>query len=60
MTSISTCKFMNEIYEILKPLTVDQIREMERELGTKSNAQAPIALYCCNETIRRKKAGVWA
>lgn len=60
MTKTSTCRFMNEIYEMLKTLTVEQIKHMEIELASNSNPNTPVALYCCRETIRRKNDGVWA
>jgi hypothetical protein len=60
MTNTATCHFMNEIYEILRTLTVEQIKKMQVELAGNVNPNTRTALYCCKETIRRKNAGVWA
>jgi hypothetical protein len=56
MTSTVTCELMNKIYEILKPMSIAQLQEAQAIYQSES---MHIAAYCCHETIRRKRKGIW-
>jgi hypothetical protein len=65
MMPTKMCKAMNEVYNDLKTMTIDQIEECRNKaLNDKIRGKLKPEIfnlydYQCLETIRRKKAGEW-
>lgn len=59
MTNTKTCNLMNGYYKILKGCTIREIEAMVRIYEDEMPSGWQTAVYCCNETIRRKVSGAW-
>ena len=60
LVSTQQARLMNKTYEILKPLTIEQLREMKYySYRFTDQYYWALFMYCIYETIRRKKEGVW-
>ena len=60
LVSTEQAKLMNKTYELLKPMTVEEL-ETAKFYAYKFTDQYYYAvyLYCIHETIRRKNKGEW-
>ena len=61
LTPTGICKMMNDTYEVLKTMTVEQLeRAKDKAYITFSlESERDLFMYQCSETIRRKNEGVW-
>ncbi len=61
MTPTNVCEMMNEAYELLRTMNIEQLYKAQDKTYTNSMSEEERALllYQIAETIRRKKAGQW-
>jgi len=61
MTPTSVCHMMNKAYEKLKELSISQLEDFkDRVLVSDAHPLEKILMeYQADETIRRKKLGIW-
>ncbi len=60
MTPTHVCKMMNKVYETLKPMTIDQIKEASLMAPLKMPLnQAVLYQHQCKFTIWKKQQGKW-
>lgn len=60
LVSTAQAKLMNQTYEILKPMSVEELRKaVFFAYQFTDDYYYAIYLYCIHETIRRKKKGIW-
>jgi len=61
MTSTHTCQTMNGLYQIMKGMTVDELRAAREIIEVEQTGEGRrLLVHCCNETIRRKLSGAWS
>lgn len=59
MTSTSQANLMNKTYEILKPMTIEELKKAKSYSYEFTGYYLGIYMHCIDETIRRKQLKIW-
>lgn len=60
MTPTNVCNMMNAAYEVLKTMTVAQIKEAAKVADKKMGAKdAALFKHQCNFALMKKRSGAW-
>lgn len=61
MTPTSVCKMMNEAYEVLKTMTIEEIKQASDLAAVSMDMyQAALFRYQCKFAIMKKRTGAWS